>query len=512
MIPRCKGLRFLHRIMSSVLIGTLITCAAPPHAEEEAPEPDLEASDQPSSVEEVLLELSALDPELGLAKAWTGDLDGMVERGFIRALVTYSKTNYFIDRGAQHGVSYEGLREFEKYLNRKLGRRTVKVKLVILPVARDELLPSLAAGLGDLAAANLTITPEREQLVDFSEPIATGVSELVVTGPAGPELSSLDDLAGHEVHVRRSSSYWDSLERLDRELQSRGLPAIEMVAAEEYLEDEDLLEMVNAGLIPTIVVDSHKAHLWEDVFDDIVVHDELAVRTGGEIAWAIRKDSPELSEMVDQFVTSHRKGTVFGNVVIKRYYRENPWIRNSLAESERQRFESMVELFVKYGQKYDFEPLMLGALAYQESHLDQSKRSSRGAIGVMQMLPSTAADPNVGIPDITDLENNIHAGTKYLAFLHERYFSDPEIPELDQTLFTFAAYNAGPGRVRQLRSDASSLGLDPNRWFGNVERAAARRVGSETVRYVSNITKYYIAYRLAVDQLVRKGSVDYVRP
>jgi membrane-bound lytic murein transglycosylase MltF len=140
---------------------------------------------------------------------------------------------------------------------------------------------------------------------------------------------------------------------------------------------------------------------------------------------------------------------------------------------------------------------MLAALAYQESGLDQSVRSKAGAIGVMQMLPSTAADPNVGIPDITDLENNIHAGTKYLRFIRDRYVSDPAIDSLNQTLFTFAAYNAGPARITKLREEAARTGLDANQWFGNVEHVAAKQIGRETVQYVSNISKYWVAYSLA---------------
>jgi membrane-bound lytic murein transglycosylase MltF len=287
---------------------------------------------------------------------------------------------------------------------------------------------------------------------------------------------------------------------------SRGLEAVRLTAAEEYLEDEDLLEMVNAGLLPMVVVDRHKAVFWEGVFDSLVVHDELAVHSGGQIAWAFRKESPQLAEVVNTFIAKHRKGTLFGNILLKRYLESNPWVKNSLAATDRKRFDSMIELFQKYGDQYDFDHLLLAALAYQESRLDQSLSSPAGAIGVMQLLPSTAADPNVGIPNIKELEPNIHAGAKYLDFLHDRYFSDPEIKPTDQRLLTFAAYNAGPAKVRSLRAEAAREGLDPNRWFGNVERIAAKRIGRETVQYVSNITKYYLAYRLVLQQEERKAA------
>ena len=402
----------------------------------------------------------------------------------------------------QRGITYEALTGFEKFLNQRLGRKTLKVHVLIIPVERDELIPALERGLGDLAAANLTITKSRLEKVDFSSPLMTGVSELVVTGPATTSpLKSLDDLAGREISVRRSSSYWRSLEKLNADFRSRGLNPVDVVPAEEFLQDEDLLEMVNAGLLPAIIVDSHKAQFWSQIFPNITVHEDLAVRTGGEIAWAFRKNSPQLAEVINAFVAKNKQGTLLGNVVLNRYLKNTVWARNAISDEDRGRFASMVGIFKKYGEQYDFDYLMLTALAYQESRLDQSVRSKAGAVGVMQLLPSTAADPNIGIPDITKLENNIHAGTKYLRFIRDRYFSDPAIDPLNQTLFTFAAYNAGPARIQGLREEASQTGLDADRWFGNVEHVAARRIGRETVQYVSNIAKYWIAYKLATRQM-----------
>jgi membrane-bound lytic murein transglycosylase MltF len=481
-----------------VSIILLVACSSPDGAANQATEsatPPEEAGPQT---------LSSFDPELGLDRRWSGDFEGMQERNFIRALVVYSKTFYFLDGATQRGASYEALKTFEDFVNQRLGRRTVKLQVVVIPVSRDELLPALVQGLGDIAAANLTITPDRLEEIDFSDPLATDVSELVVTGPSAPPVATIEDLSGKEIHVRRSSSYWQSLNQLNGDLLSRGLEPIRIVAAEEYFEDEDLLEMVNAGLLPMIVVDSHKASFWDQIFDNITVREDLAVRTGGRIAWAFRKDSPQLAEVINAFVKKHKKGTLLGNIILNRYLRDNKWVRNPLAEAERQRFESLIHLFEKYGDQYGFDYLMLTALAYQESRLDQSVRSAAGAVGVMQLLPSTAADPNVGIQDIGTVENNIHAGTKYLRFLRDRYFSDPAMNAGNQTLFTFAAYNAGPARVRRLREEAAESGLDPDRWFGNVERVAARRIGRETVQYVSNIAKYYIAYTNAVRHITRK--------
>ncbi len=440
-------------------------------------------------------------------RAWTGDFDGMIERRVIRAVVTVSLTGYFLDGATQRGITYDALQAFEKALNEKLNTGNLKVHVAIIPVARDQLIPALLDGRADIAAANLTITPERQKLVDFSEAGWTGVSELVVTGPSAPPLSELDDLSGQEIHVRASSSYYESLQSLNEELRAAGKEPARLVLADEHMEDEDLLQMVDAGLIPIVIIDSTKADFWVQIFDNITAHHDLAVRTGGEIAWAFRKNSPKLADEVNAFIRANRKGTLLGNMLFKRYLKNTKWVEHALSSSEMAKFRATIDLFQKYGDEYDFDYLMLAALGYQESRLDQSARSNAGAVGVMQLLPTTAADPNVGIPDVEILENNIHAGTKYLRFVKDRYFAEEDMDEVEQTLFTFASYNAGPARVRGLRRKAEASGLDPNVWFDNVEVIAAHEIGRETVQYVSNIYKYYIAYRQSEIQRQRKEQV-----
>jgi len=231
------------------------------------------------------------DDSLPLIEKWQGDFDGMAKRREIRALVVYSKTFYFLDQGRQRGATYELLKEFEKFVNTKLKTKTLKVRVLFIPVLRDQLMPWLVEGRGDIAAANLTITPQRQKQVDFSDPLISDIKELLVTGPAAPPIKSLDDLAGKEIYVRLSSSYYESLMNLNQSFQKAGKKKIKLVAADEIFQDEDLLEMVNAGLIPMIIMDSHKAQFWKQIFDKIQVHPAIAVRTGGAIAWAFRKSS-----------------------------------------------------------------------------------------------------------------------------------------------------------------------------------------------------------------------------
>lgn len=447
---------------------------------------------------------------VALDEIWKGDLDGIAARGRLRVLTTYGMTNYFLDGARPRGLTYEGVEAFVAALNEKLGLRSRPITAVYIPTSRDRLLPDLAAGRGDLAAANLTVTGSRSELVDFGTPFATGVKEVVVTGPGAPSLGRLEDLSGVEVFVQPSSSYRESLEALNARLRGQGLEPVTIRAASERLEAEDILELVQAGSVAATVVDDHLASFWSGVFDRIRVHQDLVLREGGELAWALRRGTPRLAAEVDAFARTHRRGTLFGNVLLERYLKTNPWVKNLRAERERERLQGMVHLFKRYASEYDFDWLLVAAQAYQESGLDQSLVSPVGAVGVMQLLPSTAASPEVGIADVTDLESNIHAGVRYLRVLADRYFDEPGLDRLNRHLFAFAGYNAGPNRIQRLRADAAEQGLDPDQWFENVEMVVARRVGPEPVRYVANIFKYYVAYTLEREREQRGG--DAPRP
>lgn len=435
-------------------------------------------------------------------QAWFGDLDGMIERRAIRVLVVPSKTYYFVEEGRPRGVAYEALKAFEDELNAKLGRGHVRVHAVFIPTSHGRLISELVEGRGDVAVAGLTITPARREMVDFTEPTAREVREIAVTGPRSPSLATLDDLSGKEVFVRRSSSFWEHLEDLNRRFAAEGKQPVVLKAAPEELENEDLLEMLNAGLYGITIVDDFLGELWAQVFPNIRLHPEVALTTGGEIAWMIRKGSPALKAELDAFIRSHGKGTAFGNTVRKRYIGSTRFVRTATADEDRERFLSLIDLFRRYSSRYEMDFLLMMAQGYQESRLDHSARSPVGAIGIMQIMPATAADLRVG--DITELEANIHGGVKYMRWMIDNYFAKEPMTDFDKALFAFAAYNCGPGRMRQLRREAEARGLDPNVWFGNVELVAADKIGAETVTYVSNIFKYAVAYTLVLEEETRR--------
>jgi membrane-bound lytic murein transglycosylase MltF len=469
---------------------------APGAAASASPAPSPEADDaSPESAPEAT-PLPVL-PVLG--EKWTGDLDGMVERRVVRVLVPNSPLFYFVDKGREAGISYDMVRALEDDLNKgDATRKVVRVYCVLLPMARDRLLPALKEGRGDIVAANLTVTPERAKEVDFLPPLAEGVKEVVVTGPGSPPLASLEDLSGRDVHVRPSSSYATHLRDLNERFKKEGRAPVTVVPVDENLETEDILEMVGTGIFPATIADRYLAHFWSQVLTGLRVEPEVALHEGGALAWAIRKDSPKLRTRLDAFMKTHKVGTREGNVLVNKYLKSTHWVKNARSKESIERFQAVADYFRKYSKQYDFDWLLMTAQGYQESQLDQSRKSHVGAIGVMQVLPTTAKDRNVNIPDITIAENNIHAGVKYMRFIVNQYYADEPMDKVNKTLFGFASYNAGPARVARLRAKAKAQGLDPNKWFNNVELVAARDIGRETVQYVSNIFKYYVAYKFEV--------------
>ncbi len=430
-------------------------------------------------------------------KKWTGDFDGMKERRMIRVLVPYSRTLFYNDKGRERGLTAENVRDFERWINQKyakeLGKRPITV--YIIPTTRDELIEDVAGGHGDIAAGNLTVTEERLKLVDFVAPedLKT-VNELVVSRAP---LATADELSGKTVHVRPSSSYFRSLEALNQRLKQAGKAPATLVQVPDELEDEDMMEMLNAGLLEFIVVDDWKARVWSQVLPGIKVNEGAIVREGGRVGWAVRKGSPKLEAELNAFYTDYLKKQ---GVLAYRYKQQAArikQIKNNAADAEYRKFLATLELFKKYGAKYNFDPIMLAAQGYQESQLNQNAKSHVGAIGVMQIMPATGKE--LGVGDITQIEPNIHGGAKYMDKLMTQYFKDAKFTEETRPLFAFASYNAGPGNISRMRKEAEKRGLNPDKWFNNVELVTAEKIGIETTTYVRNIYKYYVSYKLTVE-------------
>lgn len=437
---------------------------------------------------------------LDIERAWTGDFDGMLKRRMIRIAVPYSRTIYYVDKGQEYGLAAEVLRDFERWINRKYAKKLDKRPLTVFAVVtpRDQILSSVATGRTDIGTGNLTVTEARERIVDFVAPLDIPANvEVLITGPASPSIGSIDELSGQVVHVRRSSSYHDSLVALNQRLRAAGRPEAKIVFVPEDLEDEDMMEMLGSGLLNLIVVDEWKAKIWAQVIPGVRIRSDIVLRAAGRLGWAVRKGSPKLVAELDD---AYRKAVRRDEPVEYRNFKVLERVKalgSASAAEDRARFDALLEHFEKYGRLYGFDPLMLAAQGYQESRLDQSMRSPAGAIGIMQLLPMTGAELDVG--DVTLAEPNIHGGTKYLDRILNEHFADAALDAQNRVLFAIASYNAGPEAIKRMRADAARRGLDPNRWFNSVEIVTGDRLGLETTTYVRNIFKYYVAYRLAAE-------------
>jgi membrane-bound lytic murein transglycosylase MltF len=442
---------------------------------------------------------------LGLGKPQFGDLDSMIVRRRIRVLVPYTHLYYSINLSKRSGIAFEALALFEKSINKQLRLKPHQVRILFIPVNRNQVIPLLQEGYADFAFAGMNITKERKKEVDFSIPSISGLKEIIVGGPTAPKLHSLLDLAGKEIYLREGSSYESAATKLSDSLESIGLKPIIIKTLDPYLESEDILEMVNSGVIPFSAMVKNVAEIWEEKLPNLVLYDKIPLATNISYGWVFRKDSPKLKVAVNKFLKQHAKGTLIGNMLYNKYVKNAVLPRNTYSKRTLSKVNVLEATFLKYGKQYELDWLLLIAQGYQESGLNQGLVSHRGAVGIMQIMPETAAGSPCFIKEVYKLENNVHAGSKYMRFLIDRYFSDPEIEELNRHLLALAAYNAGPARVANLRKIAKTRGLNPDLWFDNVEIIAAQEIGQETVQYVSNIYKFYASYRALSYYSIQRG-------
>jgi membrane-bound lytic murein transglycosylase MltF len=424
----------------------------------------------------------------------TADWDVMFQKRFVRMIVPYSRTLFFRDKAVVYGVSANNGELLEQWINTtfKTGARPVTVELS--PVSRDRLIPALLAGEGDIALGDVTVTPDRAKLVSFTTPVLRNVREVIVTSNDVPDITSPEALSGMTVMARDGSSFAESLAALNQRLTAAGKAPVKIVGVPPALETEDLMEMAATGLVPAVVADDWIANLWVALIPGLKVHKAAAIREDGDIAWAVRPSNPQLLALLNRFIAQVGGSTQAMQNRTTVYLRKLKAIHSATSGPEMQKFRATLAIFQRYSGEYGFDTLMLMAQGYQESRLDQNAKSAVGAVGIMQLMPTTGQ--TLGVGNIHTPDPNVHAGAKYMRRLLDTYFKDSHFDEQNRNLFAFAAYNAGPGRVHSLQVEAKKEGLNPNVWFDNVERVCAARVGQETVRYVRNIYKYYIAYTL----------------
>lgn len=444
----------------------------------------------PGSISIPQTEIIDTSIEKRVESSFTGDLTELRERRIIRVLVSHTRTNFFTTPRGFRGIEYDLLKSYENYLNTGVRKKRYETHLTFIPVPFSELLEKLAEGYGDIAASGITVTHKRAESIDFTDPYITEINEVLVSNVHSTKVKNISDLSGKKIVVVANSSYLSHLTLINQLLERVRFETIDIVVADKMLEAEDLLELVNRRVYDYTIVDNHIANIWEDVLNNIQVHPKIIFAKNSNIAWAVQKDLPELKQSLNSFIQKHaKKGNLLGNSVYNKYFGDSYWLSKPLTHDLLKKKPCLRYYFEYYSEFYDIDWQLVASLAYQESHFKQHKKSSAGAIGIMQIKPSTARDRQVNIKNINRLENNIHAGIKYLTFLKERYFSDQKYTEKESLNFALAAYNAGPARVQRLQNEAKKDGLNPFVWFYNVETVARKRVGLETVNYVASIQK-----------------------
>jgi len=460
---------------------------------EDVSQPDQKHAVQQKDVSEELRK--KLKFASGILEERKSDLPEMIKAKKIRVLTTYSFANYFVSEGQSYGYEYSHMEEFRKFLNKGKGRRDIKVDFYYIPIPYDMLIPALQKGYGDIVAANLTITPERTRDVNFTDPYLWGIKEVLITNKNANRIDTLDDLAGLEIFVREDSSYHFSLKKLNEQFATKDLKPIEIVTLPGLVNTGEIIEMVNAGAIEMTFADSHIASFADKLFPDIKVYDNIILNDDVRFGWMVRKNNPQLKASLNDFIKTIKKGTLLGNINFNRYFKENPWVKKALERKDLNKFSTYAPLFKKYGEKYGIDWMLIAALSFQESRFNPNAKSRYGAVGLMQVLPSTAKEMGISNPE--SVEDNIHAGVKYLDYVRNRYFSDDNLPMDERVRFTLASYNAGPANIRRSRSTTEDMGYDSTMWFGNVEMGTMKRVGPEPVQYVRNINKYYLSFLIS---------------
>ena len=442
-----------------------------------------------------------------LRTPWKGDLDDIVKRRVVRVLVPFRRPEFFYMEARPVGVLQETFQELERVLNARY-KTTAANRIIVglLPTPIDKLRERMVNGYGDIAAYSLSITEQSRTLVDFTAPTMTSLKIVAVTGPGAPELKTINDLSGKEIWISPQTRMNKDLDDLNARFKSQGKAPAIVREADKLLEPGDMMELVNAGTYPIALMQSQAAQFWGQVFENAKPRMDLAVAENVELGWAIQKGTPHFKAFLDDFLSTHRVGTSFGNTLLRRYLKDVKYVKNARDPAEMQKFRATAPFFKKYAGDYNLDYLLLVAQGYQESGLDQQVKSPVGAVGIMQVMPTTAASAPVKISNIHTEENNIHAGVRMIHFLINDYFDEPGLDQFNRTLFAIAAYNAGPAKIARCRQVAKDMGYDPNKWFGNVEVATAKLVGRETTQYVANIYKYYIAYRMAAQMKARASA------
>lgn len=417
------------------------------------------------------------------------DWNDIVQHGRLRMLTMNNPASYFMWRGELMGFDLDLIEKFAKQHNLHVS--------VILKDNISDLITALERGEGDVIAASLTQSPERQaQGLMFSRPYLK-VSEQLVGRTNSTPINTLDDLADRPIGINPSTVFFSRLQQLKQQHPNLNLQTYQDTDTESLIND--LID----GQFYATVVDSHLLAIEQAHRDDVSVLLELNEQSN--IAWGLRNNQPQLQQHLNKFIKKHYRG-LFYNVTYNKYFKNNRRMKTHQAHrvvkgEDLSPFDHLVKPMAK---KYGMDWRLVTAQMYQESKFNPNAKSFAGALGLMQVMPRTAKE--MGYKDLHQPANAIEAGVAYMQWLEGRFPGHLDFQE--RLYFTLAAYNAGAGHVRDARRLAKQQGLDPNRWFDNVERAMLLLAkpeyykkarfgyvrGSEPVHYVKSIQQRYLGY------------------
>lgn len=440
-----------------------------------------------------------LKPVQALATSEQRPFIQMLNLGEVRMAIPYGQISYVNAKNQIYGIAPDLANSVGDFLTTKYQR---KVQVKIVPSPPGKLLELLDQGDADFAIDYFQEHDLQKNLGGFLVYEHPRSEKFVVVSQNNQNpIKKISDLSGQTLCVGRTTRI-SFLNRTNSELQNSGKTPIHIYQDHLVLNDKDLLQMVNDGLVDFVWVANWQAQLWKPLLPNITIHTDTAVEGGSSGDVIVSKINPDLAKDILEFAASTHLDNVLENYRQKTFIREKNVLKNPLSKNELSRFESMKMYFHRYGHEYQLDPLFLAGLGFQESLLNQNAVSPVGAIGVMQLMLETGKSMNTG--NIYELEPNIHAGAKYINSLLQTTSPESTLPETERGFFAVAAYNSGANNVRKARELAVNMGLDPNQWFFNVEMASARLLGLETFLYVRNVYKYYVTY----DVLLRKTALD----
>lgn len=420
------------------------------------------------------------------------------QSGVLRMITSYSSGSYFLHRGIQVGFEYELLKAFANENDLALE--------VVIPNQDQSPYELLNSGQGDIIAANYSITDERREVVEFTRPYNMVDQLIVVSDQLGFQPQSISDMGGVPVSVRRNSSYYVRL----KELKDEGFP-IEIDVLPEDMDTESVLFQLASGNLAATVADDNIFQASDKYMDGLVMGPLIAEQD--TVAWAIRKNAPDLETRLNKFLYKHfrfnedgvPKRSAFLNVLRKKYFEGGSQISNYFSpEYQTQQYGTISpydDLIKEVATEFGLDWVMLTAIAAQESKFEPRSVSWAGAVGIMQVLPrfSEVPEDSLYIPDV-----NIREGARILKEHLDHY---AYMDSTNRWSMALATYNAGSGHVADARRLSIDRNDDPNQWdtvsesllmlmqrkhYENARYGFCR--GIETVRYVNEIMNRYNTY------------------